>query len=203
MARACGCHRVTPGAIPTPLPGAGWKFGAIHGRSGLFPAEYVQPVAAPDFVHLPAGRKEEPGDKQGRVAASGAVAMAVASTAVAQELDRKTEVSVALGLLLCARCRPCPAPTAPFCRGLRPALPSQRVQRVAAASNLGMARGAAPCWPLPGGISVRHSVGRRERPTEGRGHRGDGCGHLLPHPSLLGSPVGARARWMGPAGWRC
>uniref|UniRef100_A0A8V0Z462 Myosin XVA n=1 Tax=Gallus gallus TaxID=9031 RepID=A0A8V0Z462_CHICK len=84
----------------------GWKFGAIHGRSGLFPAEYVQPVAAPDFVHLPAGRKEEPGDKQGRVAASGAVAMAVASTAVAQELDRKTEVSVALGLLLCARCRP-------------------------------------------------------------------------------------------------
>lgn len=71
----------------------GWKFGAIHGRSGLFPAEYVQPVAAPDFVHLPAGRKEEPGDKQGRVAASGAVAMAVASTAVAQELDRKTEGS--------------------------------------------------------------------------------------------------------------
>lgn len=100
MARACGCHGVTPGAIPTPLPDAGWKFGAIHGRSGLFPAEFVQPVAAPDFVHLPVGRKEEPGDKQGRVAASGAVAMAVASTAVAQELDRKTEVSVALGLLL-------------------------------------------------------------------------------------------------------
>ncbi|OXB81926.1 UNVERIFIED_CONTAM: hypothetical protein H355_015123 [Colinus virginianus] len=71
----------------------GWKFGAIHGRSGLFPAEYVQPIAAPDFVHLPAGRKEEPGDRQGRVAASGAVAMAVASTAVAQELDCKTEGS--------------------------------------------------------------------------------------------------------------
>ncbi|XP_051633460.1 unconventional myosin-XV [Manacus candei] len=73
----------------------GWKFGAIHGRPGLFPAEYVQPVAAPDFVHLPAERKEEPRDKQGRVAASAAVAVAVASTAAAQELDRKTEVSPA------------------------------------------------------------------------------------------------------------
>ncbi|XP_069666522.1 unconventional myosin-XV [Haliaeetus albicilla] len=73
----------------------GWKFGAIHGRSGLFPAEYVQPVAAPDFVHLPAEKKEEPRDKQGKVAASAAVAVAVASTAVAQELDRKTEASPA------------------------------------------------------------------------------------------------------------
>ncbi|NXK54306.1 MYO15 protein, partial [Chauna torquata] len=73
----------------------GWKFGAIHGRSGLFPAEYVQPVAAPDFVRLPAEKKEEPRDKQGRVAASGAVAVAVASTAVAQELDRRTEVGAA------------------------------------------------------------------------------------------------------------
>ncbi|XP_042654848.1 unconventional myosin-XV [Tyto alba] len=71
----------------------GWKFGAIHGRSGLFPTEYVQPVVAPDFVHLPAERKEEPKDKQGKVAASAAVAAAVASTAVAQELDRKTEAS--------------------------------------------------------------------------------------------------------------
>ncbi|XP_034639514.1 unconventional myosin-XV [Trachemys scripta elegans] len=71
----------------------GWKFGAIHGRSGRFPAEYVQPVAAPDFIHLPADRKEEPKNKQGKVAASAAVAVAVASTAVAQKLDRKIEVS--------------------------------------------------------------------------------------------------------------
>ncbi|XP_061848080.1 unconventional myosin-XV [Colius striatus] len=71
----------------------GWKFGAIHGRSGLFPTDCVQPVAAPDFVHLPAERKEEPKDKQGKVVASAAVAMAVASTAVAQELDRKTEAA--------------------------------------------------------------------------------------------------------------
>ncbi|KAM9598867.1 LOW QUALITY PROTEIN: unconventional myosin-XV [Morphnus guianensis] len=80
---------------PHHLPGTGWKFGAIHGRSGLFPAEYVQPVAAPDFVHLPAEKKEEHRDKQGKVAASAAVAVAVASTAVAQELDRKTEASAA------------------------------------------------------------------------------------------------------------
>lgn len=73
-------------------PDAGWKFGAIHGRSGRFPAEYVQPVAAPDFIHLPADRKEEPKNKQGKVAALAAVAVAVASTAVAQELDRKIEV---------------------------------------------------------------------------------------------------------------
>ncbi|XP_062444614.1 unconventional myosin-XV [Rhea pennata] len=71
----------------------GWKFGAVHGRSGLFPAEYVQPVAAPDFVHLPADRREEPRDQQGKVAASAAVA--VASTAMAWELDRKTEASPA------------------------------------------------------------------------------------------------------------
>uniref|UniRef100_A0A8C3JDP3 Myosin XVA n=1 Tax=Calidris pygmaea TaxID=425635 RepID=A0A8C3JDP3_9CHAR len=64
----------------------GWKFGAIYGRSGLFPTEYVQPVAAPDFVHLPAERKEEPRDKEGKVASSAAVAVAVASTAVAQEV---------------------------------------------------------------------------------------------------------------------
>lgn len=86
---------------PSPhLPIAGWKFGAIHGRSGLFPAEYVQPVAAPDFVHLPAERKEEPRDKQGKVVASAAVAVAVASTAVAQELDRKSEVGADAGLLM-------------------------------------------------------------------------------------------------------
>ncbi|KAM7152514.1 unconventional myosin-XV [Macrochelys suwanniensis] len=78
---------------PPEHPESGWKFGAIHGRSGRFPAEYVQPVAAPDFIHLPADRKEEPKNKQGKVAASAAVAVAVASTAVAQELDRKIEVS--------------------------------------------------------------------------------------------------------------
>lgn len=96
-----GASRGFSGGSPLGLPtqghphrllGTGWKFGAIHGRSGLFPAEYVQPVAAPDFVHLPTERKEEPRDKQGKVAASAAVAVAVASTAVAQELDRKTEV---------------------------------------------------------------------------------------------------------------
>ncbi|OCT61758.1 hypothetical protein XELAEV_18047787mg [Xenopus laevis] len=71
----------------------GWKFGAIHSRAGLLPAECVQPVAAPDFVNLPADRKEEPRNRQSRAAASAAVAVAVASTAVAHEFDRKMDGS--------------------------------------------------------------------------------------------------------------
>ncbi|XP_032896838.1 unconventional myosin-XV [Amblyraja radiata] len=73
----------------------GWKFGAFHGRSGLVPLEYVQPVAAPDFIHLSTDKKEEPKDKKGKVAASSSalVAAAVGSTAAAEELDRKTEAS--------------------------------------------------------------------------------------------------------------
>ncbi|KAJ7305984.1 hypothetical protein JRQ81_010350, partial [Phrynocephalus forsythii] len=76
--------------------GQGWKFGAIYGKSGFFPADCVQPVAAPDFTHLlPAERKEEPKDKQAKVAFPASVAMAVASAAMAQELDKKVEVSPA------------------------------------------------------------------------------------------------------------
>ncbi|XP_063042858.1 unconventional myosin-XV [Engraulis encrasicolus] len=71
----------------------GWKFGAVHGRGGLFPAEMVQPVAAPDFINLPAERKEEPRNQQGRVAASAAVAVAVGSSAAAHELDKTIEVA--------------------------------------------------------------------------------------------------------------
>ncbi|KAJ8345179.1 hypothetical protein SKAU_G00293720 [Synaphobranchus kaupii] len=73
----------------------GWKFGAIHGRSGVFPTEFVQPVAPPDFVNLPMDRKEEPKSKQGQVAASAAVAVAMASTVAAHELDRSIEVAPA------------------------------------------------------------------------------------------------------------
>uniref|UniRef100_A0A9J7WWJ1 Myosin XVAa n=1 Tax=Cyprinus carpio carpio TaxID=630221 RepID=A0A9J7WWJ1_CYPCA len=72
---------------------AGWKFGAIHGRSGVFPVEFVQPVAAPDFINIPVDKKEEPKNKQGRVAASAAVAVAVGSAAAAHELDRSIEVA--------------------------------------------------------------------------------------------------------------
>ncbi|XP_063171131.1 unconventional myosin-XV [Candoia aspera] len=71
----------------------GWKFGAIYGKSGLFPASCVQPVAAPDFTHLPTEKKEDPNNKQAKVAGPASVAVAVASAAVAQELDRKVEVS--------------------------------------------------------------------------------------------------------------
>uniref|UniRef100_A0A3Q1H7Z5 Myosin XVA n=1 Tax=Acanthochromis polyacanthus TaxID=80966 RepID=A0A3Q1H7Z5_9TELE len=54
----------------------GWRFGAVYGKSGVFPSEYVRPVAAPDFLVLPADRLE-PRDRQGRVAASAAVAVAM------------------------------------------------------------------------------------------------------------------------------
>lgn len=71
---------------------SGWKYGAVQGRSGAFPMECVIPVAAPDFLSLPAERRDEPRDRQGRVAASGAIALAVASTAAAHELDPSLEV---------------------------------------------------------------------------------------------------------------
>lgn len=72
--------------------GVGWKFGAVYGRSGFFPADCVQPVAAPDFTHLPV-EKEEPRHQPGKVAVPASVAVAIASAAVAQELDKKTEAS--------------------------------------------------------------------------------------------------------------
>ncbi|XP_058013761.1 unconventional myosin-XV [Ahaetulla prasina] len=71
----------------------GWKFGAIYGKSGLFPSSCVQPVAAPDFTQLPTEKKEDPNSKQAKVAGPASVAVAVASAAVAQELDRKVEAS--------------------------------------------------------------------------------------------------------------
>ncbi|KAA0722587.1 Unconventional myosin-XV [Triplophysa tibetana] len=68
-------------------PDFGWRFGAVQGRSGAFPINCVLPVAAPEFLNLPAERRDEPRDRQGRVAASGAVALAVGSIAAAHELD--------------------------------------------------------------------------------------------------------------------
>uniref|UniRef100_A0A3Q2VWC0 Unconventional myosin-XV-like n=1 Tax=Haplochromis burtoni TaxID=8153 RepID=A0A3Q2VWC0_HAPBU len=58
----------------------GWKFGAVFGRSGAFPAECVHPVAPPDFLSLPLDRKSEPRGGAGQFAVSSAVAVAVAST---------------------------------------------------------------------------------------------------------------------------
>ncbi len=63
----------------------------MYGKSGVFPAEYVRPVAAPDFLVLPAERVE-PRDRQGRVAASAAIAVAMGSAVAAHELDLSTEV---------------------------------------------------------------------------------------------------------------
>ncbi|XP_027730437.1 unconventional myosin-XV [Vombatus ursinus] len=71
----------------------GWKFGAIHGKPGRFPMDLVQPVAAPDFLQLPSELDiGGPRDQSGRAAA---VAVAVASSTVAQEFGRKTEASIA------------------------------------------------------------------------------------------------------------
>lgn len=84
----CGAHEpLTVCAIVC----IGWRFGAVYGKSGLFPTEYVRPVAAPDFLVLPAERVE-PRDRQGRVAASAAIAVAMGSAVAAHELDLSTEV---------------------------------------------------------------------------------------------------------------
>lgn len=70
----------------------GWKFEAVFGRSGAFPADCVHPVAAPDFLSLPLERKAEPQGGVGHFAVSSAVAVAVASTMAAHEIDQTIEV---------------------------------------------------------------------------------------------------------------
>ncbi|XP_054634967.1 unconventional myosin-XV [Dunckerocampus dactyliophorus] len=69
----------------------GWKFGAVFGRSGAFPTECVHPVAPPDFLSLPLDRKAEPQGGAGQFAVSSAVAVAVASTMAAHEIDQTIE----------------------------------------------------------------------------------------------------------------
>ncbi|XP_058510682.1 unconventional myosin-XV [Solea solea] len=77
--------------IKRDTPEFGWRFGAVYGKSGVFPSEYVHPVAAPDFLILP-DERTEPRHRQGRVAASAAVAVAMGSAVAAHELDLSTEV---------------------------------------------------------------------------------------------------------------
>ena len=71
---------------------SGWKFGAVFGRSGAFPAECTHPVAPPDFLSLPLDRKSEPRGGAGQFAVSSAIAVAVASTMAAHEIDQTIEV---------------------------------------------------------------------------------------------------------------
>lgn len=71
---------------------SGWKFDAVFSRSGAFPTECVHPIAAPDFLSLPLDRKAEPRGGAGQVAVSSAVAVAVASTMAAHEIDQTVEV---------------------------------------------------------------------------------------------------------------
>ncbi|XP_062304936.1 LOW QUALITY PROTEIN: unconventional myosin-XV [Osmerus eperlanus] len=72
----------------------GWKFGAVFGRAGVFPGDCVRPTAAPDFLSLPLDRRAEPRGGAGRVAVSSAVAVAVASTMAAHEIDQTLEASL-------------------------------------------------------------------------------------------------------------
>nr|XP_040043081.1 unconventional myosin-XV-like [Gasterosteus aculeatus aculeatus] len=69
----------------------GWKFGAVIGRSGAFPADCVHPVAPPGFLSLPLDRQAEPRGGAGQFAVSSAIAVAVASTAAAHEIDQTIE----------------------------------------------------------------------------------------------------------------
>lgn len=71
---------------------SGWKFGAVIGRSGAFPADCVHPVAPPGFLSLPLDRQAEPRGGAGQFAVSSAIAVAVASTAAAHEIDQTIEV---------------------------------------------------------------------------------------------------------------
>lgn len=66
----------------------------MYGKLGVFPSEYVRPVAAPDFLILPPDRVE-PRDRHGHVAASAAIAVAMGSSVAAHELDLSTEVKKA------------------------------------------------------------------------------------------------------------
>lgn len=70
----------------------GWKFGAVFSRSGAFPADCVHPIIPPDFLSLPLDRTTEPRGGAGQFAVSSAVAVAVASTMAAYEIDQTIEV---------------------------------------------------------------------------------------------------------------
>lgn len=72
----------------------GWKFGAVFSRSGAFPSDCVRPIAPPDFLALPLDRTTEPQGGAGQFAVSSAVAVAVASTMAAYEIDQTIEVEV-------------------------------------------------------------------------------------------------------------
>lgn len=66
----------------------------MSSRSGAFPANCVRPIAPPDFLSLPLDRTTEPRGGAGQFAVSSAVAVAVASTTVAYEIDQTIEVEV-------------------------------------------------------------------------------------------------------------
>ncbi|KAJ8001329.1 hypothetical protein DPEC_G00168410 [Dallia pectoralis] len=69
----------------------GWKFGAVCGRSGAFPSDFVRPITAPDFLSLPVDRRAEPRGGAGQVAVTSVMAVAVAASVVGHEIDPTLE----------------------------------------------------------------------------------------------------------------
>lgn len=146
----------------------------MFGRSGAFPTECVHPVAPPDFLSLPLDRKAEPRGGADQFAVSSAVAVAVASTMAAHEIDHTIEVhqhtvicwffvSVKLSL---------------YCYFFDRICFSFRVFHLMVFLMGSWMRGSCrtanmTCWSLPGNSSDRHPVERGEAETQTHGKLSD------------------------------